>query len=119
MPPQEEMPGFPIEAPHVLHLIQEWMGGFQIISLIIGALGLWIVTLKCFKMEKSLMELFNVFLDLFPEREVLAVIIEIADLQVMSLLLNLAWFLANQIVLRRLIKAAVTATLHCGDKPFS
>jgi hypothetical protein len=40
MPPQEEMPGLPLEAPSILHLIQLGKGGFQKISLTIGIFGL-------------------------------------------------------------------------------
>lgn len=56
---------------------QEGVIGFQITSLMIGALGWWILTLKCLKILKSLMELLEDLLALFPVREVLAVIIPI------------------------------------------
>jgi hypothetical protein len=58
------------------------------------------------------MELEATFLVLFPERDVLAIIIEIAEFKLILLSSNLAWFLTNHIVLRRLIRAAVMVTLH-------
>jgi len=49
-----------------------------------------------------------------------AIIKDIALLQDMLLLLNLAWFLANlKMVLIKLIKAQVTTTLHWGDQLMS
>jgi len=56
---------------------QEEVTWFQITSLMIGALGWWILALKRLNFLKSLMELLEDFLALFPEREVLAVIIPI------------------------------------------
>jgi hypothetical protein len=49
---------------------------------------------------------------LFPDRHVLAIIKDIAAGKVILLLLNLAWFLAYQIVLIKLIIAAVMVILH-------
>ncbi|KAK2410875.1 hypothetical protein QL285_046213 [Trifolium repens] len=53
---------------------------------------------------------------LLPDKEVLKMIIEIADLQVIIILLNLALFLTVQIVFSRLMIAAVIVTLLCGDQ---
>jgi len=80
-PPQEEVPGLPDEAPLVLHLIQVGSGGFHKTYVIVGALGFLIVTLKAFRMVKSLMELLEAFLVLQPAKEVLDIIDEIADFQ--------------------------------------
>jgi hypothetical protein len=55
-----------------------------------GAAGWWIVTLKVFKIVKSLIEFEEDFLVLLPDKEVLAIIIEIADFQLIILLLNRA-----------------------------
>jgi hypothetical protein len=55
-----------------------------------GAAGWWIVTLKVFKIVKSLIEFEEDFLVLLPDKEMLAIIIEIADFQLIILLLNLA-----------------------------
>jgi len=48
---------------------------------------------------------------LLPGREVLDIIFEIEILQGIALLLNLIWFLANQITLEMLIKAAIMTIL--------
>jgi len=48
---------------------------------------------------------------LLPGREVLDIIFEIEILQGIVLLLNLIWFLANQITLEMLIKAAIMTIL--------
>ena len=48
-------------------------------------------------------------------KDVLEIIIEMTDFQLTFLLLNLACFLAYQMVLKRLIKAESTTTLHWGD----
>jgi len=56
---------------------------------------------------------------LLLERVVEAIIIEIDDFQWMRLLLNMAWFLACQMILIRLTKAALTTTLHWGDHTLS
>jgi hypothetical protein len=69
-------------------------------------------TLKCFKRIKSLIELEEVFLVLLPDKETLAMMMEIVDCQVKILLLNLAVFLANQIALIKLTKAEEMTTLH-------
>jgi hypothetical protein len=53
---------------------------------------------------------------LLPDKEVLAIIKEIADNQGMQMSLNLALFLTNQRVFNRLIIAAVIVTLLCGDQ---
>jgi len=42
------------------------------------------------------MEFVEVFLVAFPAKDVLEIIIEMADFQLIFLLLNLAWFLAYQ-----------------------
>jgi hypothetical protein len=55
-----------------------------------GAAGWWIVTLKVFKIVKSLIEFEEDFLVLLPDKEMLAIIIEIADFQLIILLLNRA-----------------------------
>ena len=62
------------------------------------------------------MELEDIFLVLLPVKEVLAMINAIAALQVIKLSLNLARFLANHIVFKRLMIAAVTVILDCGDQ---
>jgi len=74
------------------------------------------VTLNDFKIVNSLMELFEALLVNVPESDVLAIMSEIAVLQGINLLLNPASFLTNQIVLRRLIIAAIMTILHCGDQ---
>jgi hypothetical protein len=67
--------------------------------------------LKDFRKEKSLKELEESLGVQLPDKEVLEIINEIADLQEAILLLNLAWFLAYQIEFKRLIIAAVMVTL--------
>lgn len=69
-------------------------------------------TLKYLVIEKSSIELEEAFMVAFPANEVLALIIEMADFQLMIVLLNLAWFLTYQIVLIRLTKTACNTTLH-------
>jgi hypothetical protein len=59
---------------------------------------------------KSLIELEEAFLVLLPERETLALLIEMIDCQVTPLLLNLIWFPTNQIPFNKLIKAEATTT---------
>jgi hypothetical protein len=63
-------------------------------------------------MEKSLIEIEATFLVLLPDRDVLAIIKDIAVVKEILLLSNLAWFLTNQIVLIRFIIAAVMVNLH-------
>jgi len=111
-PPQEEVPGLPEDAPSMLHLIQVGSGGFHITSVTFGALGCLMVTLKAFRMVKSLMELLEALLLLQPDKDVLDIIDEIADFQLMQLLLNLASFLAYQIELIRKTIAYVMTNLH-------
>jgi hypothetical protein len=67
--------------------------------------------LNNFRKEKSLSELEETFLVLLPVKEVLAMINDITALQEMDLSLNRAWFLADQIVCKRLMIAAVTVIL--------
>jgi hypothetical protein len=62
------MPVVPVEAPSELHLTYLWIGGFQITSLIVGALGGRILTSKAFSIVKSVMKLFEHFLVLLPGR---------------------------------------------------
>jgi hypothetical protein len=57
------------------------------------------------------MELEDNLLVLLPDIAVLTMIIEIADLQLIFVLLNLALFLTIQMVCRRLMIAAVIVTL--------
>jgi hypothetical protein len=45
--------GFPFEVPSVLHLHQPCRGGDQMTSIIMGAFGGWITTLKNFRISKS------------------------------------------------------------------
>jgi len=53
-------------------------------------LRMWMLHLKIFKIEKSLIELFEVFEVWLPNKEVATIIDEIDDFHVMILLLNLA-----------------------------
>jgi hypothetical protein len=64
------------------------------------------LTLKDLRIVKSRIELLDALFVKFPVREVLEMILEIADLQCINLLLNLDSFLTNQIVLMRLIKSS-------------
>jgi len=93
MPPQEEGLGLPCEAPSVLHFVQLIKGGTQITYMIEGALGGWISILNSLRKEKSLWNYLRLCL---------------CDYQ----LLNMASFLANQIVFMRLINAAIVTILH-------
>jgi hypothetical protein len=68
--------------------------------------------LKNSRIEKSLIELEATFVVLFPKRHVLAIIKDIAVGKEILLLLNLTWFLADQIVLVRFIIAAVIVSLY-------
>jgi len=77
-----------------------------------GALGCWIETLKFFRMVKPMIELLENLLVLFPVREVLSLILKITDFEMIILLLNLASFRANQIVLIKLTRATVIRVLH-------
>jgi len=90
------------------------MGGCQRTSLIGGALEEWILTVKALMIEKSGIEVFVVLEVLFPQSETLAINMETADFQGMILSLNLAWFLAYKITLKRLIKAAIMISWHRG-----
>ena len=56
IPPQEEMPGLPIEAPSMLHLIQLKIGGCHTTSIILGALGGMRKTLNALRIVKSIIE---------------------------------------------------------------
>jgi hypothetical protein len=58
------------------------------------------------------MELDATFLVLFPDKDVLAIILEIATFKLILILSNLAWFLTCQMEFMRLIIAAVIVTLH-------
>lgn len=103
--------------PSVLHLIQLKIGGFQITSIIFGALGGCTETLNFFKIMKSNMEEEAVLLVRFPAIEVLDKMQEMELLQFEVLLLNLDWFLAIQIALSRLVTADVITVLHWGFQP--
>jgi len=109
IPPQANKPGLPTTAPSELHLIQLIKGGFQMISLIVGALGGWLATLKALRRTRSDIE----------ELETLETIWFTADFQLVSLILNLALFLASQTMLKMLIKAALITSLHCFELPLS
>lgn len=68
---------------------------------------------------KSLTELLDALAVKLPDKEELDMSIFIADFHVMQMLLNLAWFLAYQMILRRLIRAALITILHCRDQDWS
>jgi hypothetical protein len=53
---------------------------------------------------------------LLPDKDVPAMILDIAAFKLILMLSNLAWFLTCQMVLMRLIIAAVMVTLHWGDR---
>jgi len=59
-----------------------------------------------------MIELLENLLVLFPVREVLSLILKITDFEMIILLLNLASFRANQIVLIKLTRATVIRVLH-------
>lgn len=117
IPPQEEVLG--VAAPSVLHFNQFWYGGCQIISLMTGAYGAWMLTLHFFRMIKSLTEDLDVLSVLLPVKEIAAMILLIPILQLKGFPWNLNWFLANQMVLMIFIIAARTTTLHCWDQDLS
>jgi len=54
--PHEDWSWLATDAPSVLHLIQVWIGGDKITSLIKGALGGCTLMLKCFKIVNSSIE---------------------------------------------------------------
>jgi hypothetical protein len=58
------------------------------------------------------MELDATFLVLFPDKDVLAIILEIAPFKLILMLSNLTWFMTCQMELMRLIIAAVIVTQH-------
>lgn len=89
IPPQAACEGVPAAKPSVLYLIQFKIEGCQITSVISGALGGWIVKLKAFKILNSSMEFLTIFLELFPNRETLAMIKLTADFQCKYLSENL------------------------------
>jgi len=112
IPPQAEIPGLPFDAPSILHFNRLFWGGCHKTSLVTGAFGWWIVHLKALRIVKSTMELLDTLEVWLPERDVEAITIEIVDFQWMPLLLNLAWFLACQMMLIKLAKAALITTLQ-------
>jgi len=56
IPPQLEGPGFPLQAPSMLHLIQLKTGGCQRTSLILGALLYLTLTKKALRRTKFVIE---------------------------------------------------------------
>jgi hypothetical protein len=66
--------------------------------------------LNSFRKVKSLIEFDECIFVLLPDNDVLEIIIEIADFHEMTLLLNLAWFLTNQMEFRRLMITAIIVT---------
>jgi hypothetical protein len=74
------------------------------------------VILKSLRKEKSRIEFEETLQVLLPVKAMLEIIEDKADLQDITLLLYLIWFLANQMVFRRLTMAAMMVTLHCGDQ---
>jgi hypothetical protein len=54
MPPQEEIPKDPLEAPSVLHFTQQLGGMIQLTCLIDGEGGGWQLTSKCLWIENNL-----------------------------------------------------------------
>lgn len=70
--------------------------------------------LRAFRKTNSVISTAEVLTVLLPERDVLEMIMLIADFQLIFLLWNLFWFLTYQIVLRILFRQEVMATLHWG-----
>jgi hypothetical protein len=66
---------------------------------------------KQFQKTKSLIELEEALQVLLPDKKILAMINEIAEFQEIILLLNLAWFLTNQMILSKLMMAAMIVIL--------
>jgi len=114
IPPQDEVMLF--DAPSVLHLIQLTIGGYQITSMMLGALGAWIFMLNFLKMIKSLWDEDEALEVLLPERATADIMELMEDLQWKDLLSNLFWFLVNH---RLLIILIMITTLHCGDQLLS
>jgi hypothetical protein len=73
-----------------LHLTQLSNGGCQTISLTVETLGLWILTLNFLRIMKSLMELEATFFVLLPDKDVPAMILDIAAFKLILMLSNLA-----------------------------
>jgi len=70
--------------------------------------------LRALRKTNSVISTAEVLTVLLPERDVLEIIMLIADFQLIFLFWNLFWFLTYQIVLRILFKQEVMATLHWG-----
>lgn len=104
-PPKEEE--VELEHPSVLHLIQGSTRGCHITSKIFGSFGGWKVISNFLRRIKSVMEREQVF-ELLPAKENEAVM---ELFQWIFLLLNLNWFLANQIEFMMLMIAAFTTSL--------
>jgi len=73
----------------MLNLIHPLIGGFHITSLIDGALGGWMETLKAIKTWKSLIEVYEYFLVLLLDIAAFEIIMETTDLHVIFLSMNL------------------------------
>jgi len=71
--------------------------------------------LNAFRIEKSDIEVEAVFKVAFSVKATSTIMEEMEDFQWMVLLLNLAWFLANQITFTVLITADKIVTLHWED----
>jgi len=99
-----------VKQPSVLHFTQGATGGCQITSMILGALGGCKVTLNFLRSTESDIER-EVVLELFPASETEAVIEAMEFFQCIFLLLNLSWFLANQIALMIFMIAEFTTSL--------
>jgi hypothetical protein len=78
-------------------------------------LGLTNGIFNLLRIKKSVMEEEAAQLDLLLARAVEEIIHAIADLQLVALLLNLAY----QMAFRELIIAALIVRLHCGDRALS
>lgn len=87
-------------------------GGDHITSLIISALGGWISALNAFKTENSNILIDDATFDLFPERDTFEMMVLTKDFQWILELLNLVWFLLNQIAEKIFTRQAVITTLH-------
>jgi hypothetical protein len=71
----------PLEAPSKLHFTHRRGGGYQIISIMIGALGRWFCTLQYFRIQKSFISWPDDNAVRLADKEALEIIIEITFLQ--------------------------------------
>jgi len=77
-----------------------------------GALVGWMLIMNAFRSTKSDIEGNETLLVKLPERLKSTVILAIENLQWILQLLNLIWFLANQIALTAFITAEIRRSLH-------